>query len=55
MLENRNIRKMILIPESTDAKLKELSETKGWSQNEIINRSLEAYLKRFNLEGDKDE
>ncbi len=43
---NRNIRKQILIDEETASKLKFLSVTKYMSENEIINRSLAAYLAR---------
>lgn len=44
---NREVRKQILITKDTDANLKALSEVKGVSQNEIINKALEAYLKRY--------
>lgn len=44
---NRTIRKAVLITEDQDEKLRKISEEKGWSQNEIFNRALEAYLARF--------
>lgn len=44
---NRNVRKAVLINPVQDEKLKKVSMEKGISQNEIINKALDAYLARF--------
>ena len=48
-VNNRNVRKQILLTEDTAVKLKAVSKTKNLSENEIINRSLHAYLRRFTI------
>lgn len=48
ILKNRSIRKQILLTEEDDMKLKQVAALTGNSQNEIINKSLHAYLARFN-------
>lgn len=48
ILKNRSIRKQILLTEEDDTKLKQVAALTGNSQNEIINKSLHAYLARFN-------
>ena len=47
LMQNRSIRKQILITEEDNNTLKKVSELTGYSQNEIINKGLVAYLKRF--------
>lgn len=47
LIVNRNIRKQILLTEEDANTLKKVSEITGFSQNEIINRGLSAYLKRY--------
>lgn len=47
LVENRNVRKQILLTEEAANTLKQVSEITGFSQNEIINRGLCAYLKRY--------
>lgn len=46
-IENRNIRKAILITDSQNEKLQKVSREKGLSQNEIFNKALDSYLARF--------
>ena len=46
-LNNRSVRKQILITEDDAAKLKVVSDKTNQSQNEIINKSLSAYLARY--------
>ena len=46
-LVNRTIRKAVLISPDKDEKLRRISEEKNLSQNEIINKALDAYLTRF--------
>lgn len=47
LVVNRNIRKQILLTEEDANTLKKVSEITGFSQNEIINRGLSTYLKRY--------
>lgn len=47
--ENRDIRKQFLLDKTTAAKLKALAENKGMSENEIVMRSIQSYLKRFSF------
>lgn len=47
MLNNRNVRKQILLTEADNEKLLIVSEKTGLSQNEIINKGLSAYLSRY--------
>ena len=44
---NKSVRMNILITEELKEKLVEVSEKKGMSMNEIINKALSAYLKRW--------
>ena len=44
---NKSVRMNILITEELREKLLEVSEKKGMSMNEIINKALAAYLKRW--------
>lgn len=46
--ENKTIRKNFLLPGSLDEELRRVSFEKHMSQNEIVNKALRAYLKRFN-------
>ena len=48
VLNNRSVRKQILLTEEDSKKLKIVSEHIGCSQNEVINKGLSAYLKRYN-------
>jgi len=45
--KNRNIRKQFLLDEDTASTLKFLALTKATSENEIVNKALNAYFKRF--------
>ena len=47
LCQNRNVRKQILLTEEDNLKLKIVSEVTGFSQNEIINKGLSAYLARY--------
>ena len=47
LIQNRSIRKQVLLTEEDNDTLKKVSELTGLSQNEIINKGLSAYLKRF--------
>ena len=47
LVQNRCIRKQILLTEEDNDTLKKVAELTGYSQNEIINKGLAAYLKRF--------
>ena len=47
LIQNRSVRKQILLTEEDNETLKKVSELTGYSQNEIINKGLVAYLKRF--------
>lgn len=44
---NRSVRKAVLISPEQDVKLRKVSEDKKISQNEIVNKALDAYLARF--------
>lgn len=46
-LNNRSVRKQILLTEEDNEKLKKVSDHTGLSQNEIINKGLSSYLKRY--------
>ena len=46
-LKNRSVRKQILLDEETDSQLKFLALNKQVSQNEIVNKALKSYFKRF--------
>lgn len=47
---NRAIRKQFMITEELNDKLKYIASARTESQNEIVNRALSAYLKRWNYE-----
>lgn len=47
LMQNRSVRKQILLTEEDNNNLKKVSELTGLSQNEIINKGLVAYLKRY--------
>ena len=47
LIQNRKIRKQILLTEEDNNNLKKVSALTGLSQNEIINKGLIAYLKRY--------
>lgn len=47
ILQNRNRRKQILITKETEEQLKIVADHTGESQNEIINKGLISYLKRY--------
>lgn len=47
---NRTIRKQFMITEELNDKLMYIASGRCESQNEIVNRALSAYLKRFNYE-----
>lgn len=47
VIENRSVRKAVLITPNQQEKLLKISEEKHLSQNEIINKALDAYLARF--------
>ena len=47
LIQNRSVRKQILLTEEDNNNLKKVSELTGLSQNEIINKGLVAYLKRY--------
>lgn len=44
---NRSVRKAVLITPEQQEKLKRVADDKGLSQNEVINKALDAYLARF--------
>ena len=44
---NKSVRMNILITEELKGKLVEVSDKKGISMNEIINKALSSYLKRW--------
>lgn len=50
MYEKRNKRKQFLFPESLIQKMESICNDKGISQNELVNKSVECYLKRFKHE-----
>ena len=45
--KNKSVRMNILITEELKEKLVEVSDKKGMSMNEIINKALASYLKRW--------
>ena len=47
LIQNRKVRKQILITEEDKVKLETVAAHTGLSQNEIINKSLSAYLARY--------
>ena len=47
ILNNRSVRKQILLTEDDKEKLSAVSKGTGLSENELINRGLTSYLKRF--------
>lgn len=47
LVQNRCVRKQILLTEEDNETLKKVAELTGYSQNEIINKGLVAYLKRY--------
>ena len=47
LIQNRSVRKQVLLTEEDNNNLKKVSELTGLSQNEIINKGLVAYLKRY--------
>lgn len=47
---NRTIRKQFMITQELNDKLMYIAAGRCESQNEIVNRALSAYLKRFNYE-----
>lgn len=48
VLKNRTVRKQFLLDEETNSKLKMIALSAQTSENEIVNRALNAYLCRFN-------
>lgn len=49
LTKNRNIRKQFLLDEDTASQLKFLAITKATSENEIVNKALTSYFKRFKV------
>lgn len=47
VLLNRSVRKAVLITPEQQEKLQRVANDKGLSQNEVINKALDAYLARF--------
>lgn len=47
ILNNRSVRKQILITSEDKEKLTAVSKATGLSENEIVNRGLTSYLKRY--------
>lgn len=47
LVQPRCVRKQILLTEEDNETLKKVAELTGFSQNEIINKGLVAYLKRY--------
>ena len=47
--KNRNIRKQFLLDEDTASTLKFLALTKATSENEIVNKAITSYFKRFKV------
>lgn len=47
LTQNRSVRKQILLTPETASKLKFTALTKQVSENEIVNKALNAYLARF--------
>ena len=50
--EKRDVRKQFLLDETTATDLKKASELKNMSENEIVYRAIQAYLKRFSFPTD---
>ena len=50
--EKRDVRKQFLLDETTAADLKKASKLKNMSENEIVHRAIQAYLKRFSFPTD---
>lgn len=46
-VQNRKVRKQFLLTEKDATKLKAVSDITGYSQNEIVNKALNAYLSRY--------
>lgn len=55
ILNNRNVRKQILLTPLDSHHLKVVSDFTGLSQNEIINKALAAYLARYKKRFNEDE
>ena len=47
--ENRDQRKQFLLDKTTASKLKEVAAQKNVSENELVLRAVNAYLKRFSF------
>lgn len=47
ILVNRNVRQSVMLDQETKEKLREVAYKNRLSENEIINRALATYLKRF--------
>lgn len=47
VLVNRNVRQSVMLDQETKEKLREVAYKNRLSENEIINRALATYLKRF--------
>ena len=47
---NRTVRKQFMITQELNDKLMYIASARTESQNEIVNRALSAYLKRWNYE-----
>ena len=47
VLVNRNFRQSVMLDQETKEKLREVAYKNRLSENEIINRALATYLKRF--------
>lgn len=52
ILKNRTVRKQFLLDEETNSKLKMVALSAQTSENEIVNRALNAYLCRFKKKKD---
>jgi len=52
ILKNRTVRKQFLLDEETNSKLKMVALSAQTSENEIVNRALNAYLCRFKKKED---
>lgn len=48
VLNNRCVRKQILLTEEDNKKLQQVSALTNTSQNEIVNKALHAYIARYN-------
>ncbi len=47
LLQNRKVRKQMLLTEEDNQKLLQVANLTNWSQNEIMNKALHAYLSRY--------